>query len=53
MESVWALALEDSLAGDFNNYIKSAQLFIITKIMKKLRFSIFAFGAARAGWFRA
>jgi hypothetical protein len=49
MESLWALALEASLAGNLHNYIKSAELFIITKIMKKLRFLIFAISAVRAG----
>jgi len=49
MESRWALALDVSLAGDFDNYIKSAELFIINKIMKKLRIFILPFGAARAG----
>ncbi len=49
MESLWALALEASLARHLDNYIKSAELFIFTKIMKKLRFLIFGFGAGRAG----
>ncbi|WP_293143329.1 MULTISPECIES: hypothetical protein [unclassified Microcoleus] len=49
MESLWALALEASLAWHLDDYIKSAELFIITKIMKKLRFLIFVFSAVRAG----
>jgi hypothetical protein len=37
------------LRWNFNNYIKSAELFVLNKIMKKLRLFIVAFGTGRAG----
>ena len=39
--------------GDFYHYIKSCYLFILNKIMKKLRIFILPFNAAMAGLFRA